>query len=155
MIRAVLTLCLLAAPAVAQDGPDATITPCGDATRVDTIAEPWEDNTATYAEGQIRVALLDMVEPAGGALKLVVISPPRDELGLRQCRVIGLDNGLGFYDMDFAAHRADYDPARGLTITLPARHYPLDGDFEGDEGWFDLSVTVNQQTGEIVTQGFK
>jgi hypothetical protein len=154
MTRIALVLALMAAPAFAQDSA-ATVTPCGDATRADTIAEPWEDNTATYADDQVRIAMLDMVEPAGGALKLLVISPPRNELGLRQCRVVGLDNGLGFYDMNFAAHQASYDPARGLTITLPARHYPVNGDFDGDEGWFQLSVIINQQTGDIVTQWFK
>ena len=156
MIRHALALTLLATPALSQDGLQAaTVTPCGDATRADTIAEPWEENTATYADGQVRIALLDMVEPAGGALKLLVISPPRDELGLRQCRVVGLDNGLGFYDMDFASRKASYDPSRGLTITLDARHHPGDEDPLGDEGWFQLAVTINQQTGQITTQGFR
>lgn len=154
-IRHVVALCLLAVPAMAQTQGAATVTPCGDATRVDTIAEPWEANTDTYAQGQVRIAMLDMVEPAGGALKLLVISPPRDELGLRQCRVVGLENGLGFYDMDFGARSASYDPARGLTVTMPARHYPVNGDVDGDEGWFQLSVTINQQTGRIAVQGFK
>lgn len=157
MTRHALTLflCMTASHALARDTPQgATVLPCDDSTRVDLIAEPWEDNTATFADGQVRIALLDMVEPAGGALKLLIISPPRDELGLRQCRVVGLDNGLGFYDMDFAAHSATYDPARGLTITLPARHYPH-SDPQGDEGWFQLAVTVNQQTGQITTQGFR
>ena len=155
MIRHAVVLTLLAAaPALARDGP-VTVRPCDDTARVDTIAEPWQKNTATYADGQVRIALLDMVEPEGGALRLLVISPPRDELGLRRCRVVGLENGLGFYDMDFARHQASYDPARGLTITLPARHYPVDGETGADDGWFRLSVTVNRQTGAIATQGFK
>ncbi|WP_295049131.1 hypothetical protein [uncultured Paracoccus sp.] len=139
---------LLACPAQAQT---IEIKPCGDADRVDTIAEPWERNIAAYADGNIRVALLDMVEPAGGAWKLAVISPPRDELGLPQCRVVGAD-GMGFYSLDFAARQASYDPARGLTLTMPARRYD---EIAPDGGHDHLSVTINQQTGQIAAQALK
>lgn len=141
-LAATLALSLLAAPAVAQQ-----VQPCDNAP-AESIAEPWEENIASYAEGQIRVAALDMIEPAGGALKLLVISPPRDELGFRQCRVIGAD-GIGFYNLDFAKRRASYDPARGLTLTLPAQHY-LPEDPEG--GWYHLALTINQQTGDITVR---
>lgn len=155
MIRAALgAALLLAAPALAaEDAGAIAAVECGDATRADTIVEPWADNTATYAGGEVRIALLDMVEPAAAALKLLVISPPRDELGLRQCRVIGTPGGLGFADMDFAARSASYDPQRGLTIALPARMSLPEGD--PDDGWFQLSLTLNQQTGQIAAQGFK
>ncbi|MDP5305894.1 hypothetical protein [Paracoccus spongiarum] len=154
MIRAGLLLTALAGPVLAQEGAG-NVLPCGQADRVDMLAEPWEDNTATYAEGQVRIALLDFVEPAGGAFRLMILSPPRDELGFRQCRVVLAGNGIGFYDMDFAARRSSYDPARGLTITLPARHYPANGDVDGDEGWFDLSVTIDQNSGDVRVQGFR
>ena len=156
MIHKAAFLAFLATPAMAQqDLGAAQVQPCGDADRVDTIAEPWQDNIASYAQGQIRIALLDYVEPAGGAFKLLVLSPPRDELGFRQCRIVQLGNGIGFYNMDFGQHHASYDPARGLTVTLPARHYPVSGDHDDDAGWFQLSVTIDQQTGQITTQGFK
>ena len=145
MIRLAAAFLLLAGPLQAQQ---VEVRPCGDGDRVDAIAEPWESNTATYAGGDIRVALLDMVEPAGGAWKLAVISPPRDELGLRQCRVIGAD-GIGFYGLDFALRQADYDPQRGLVLTLPATRY-ADAAPEGE--LYRLVVTINQQTGEIATE---
>lgn len=145
MFRLTAALALLAAPAFAQ-GP--VVEPCGDATRADTIAEPWEDNTASFGEGRIRVALLDMIEPAGGAFKLLIISPPHNEVGFRQCRVVQADNGLGFYNLDFAGHEASYDPERGLVLSLPAQRYT---DGEPDGGWYRLSVTIDQQTGEITT----
>lgn len=145
MIRLAAALTLLAGAAQAQQ---VGVTPCGDGDRVDTISEPWEQNTATYANGAVRLALLDMVEPAGGPWKLAVISPPRDELGLRQCRVIGAD-GIGFYGLDFAARRADYDPLRGLVVTMPASRF-TDLAPEGES--YTLVVTINQQTGEIATE---
>lgn len=145
MIRLLAALVLLSGQAQAQQ---IDVKPCGGAERVDAIAEPWERNIATYANGDIRLALLDMVEPAGGAWKLVVISPPRDELGFRQCRVIGAD-GIGFYSLDFAARQADYHPQRGLTLTMPAKRHT---DLAPEGGDYRLSVTINQQSGQITTE---
>ncbi|RMC36468.1 hypothetical protein C9E81_07365 [Paracoccus alkanivorans] len=157
MIRAsLLTLILAAAPALSQDVSNSgMVRKCDDATRADTIAEPWEENTATYSDGAIRIARLDFTEPAAAAVKLLVLSPPRDELGLRQCRVVSLSDGMGFYDIDFARREASYDPQRGLTISMPARQYLPESDQGGDDGWFQLYITINQQSGEITTQGFK
>ncbi|QIR84152.1 hypothetical protein [Paracoccus sp. AK26] len=145
MIHLATALTLLGGAAQSQQ---VEVTPCGDGPRVDTIAEPWEQNTATYANGEVRLALLDMVEPAGGAWKLVVISPPRDELGLRQCRVIGA-NGIGFYGLDFASRRATYDSQQGLVVTFRATRY-ADAAPEGEP--YTLVVTINQQTGKIGTE---
>lgn len=150
--RALLLLAVVAGAASAQEA-GSLVQPCQDGPRVDTIAEPWEANTATYAQGAIRVARLDFVEPAAAAIMLLVLSPPHDELGLPQCRVVGFADGVGFGDIDFAARQASYDPARGLTLLMPARQPVADGD--GDDGWFQLSVTVNQTSGEIDVQGFK
>ena len=69
---------MLAAPA--QAGP-AAVRPCGDGERVDTVAEPWEDNTASYAEGRVRVAKLDTIEPAGAPVHLPRIARDMGELG--------------------------------------------------------------------------
>lgn len=145
-------LVLAAGAAQAQDGR-AMALPCDEGTRADTLAEPWEANIATYADGAIRVARLDFAEPAAAAVKLLVLSPPHDELGLRQCRVIGLGDGLGLGDIDFAARQASYDPQRGLTLSMPARMPLLDDD--PDDGWFQMFVTINQASGEISVQGFK
>ena len=49
--------------------PAQVVTPCGDGPRADSIPEPWDQNTATYAEGNIRLTVIDTVEPAAaGAL---------------------------------------------------------------------------------------
>lgn len=147
MIRSSLAILgLTAAPAFAE------VTPCGDSTRVDVIAEPWEENSATYADGKIRVAVLDFTEPAATAWKLLVLSPPYDEVGYRQCRLVEISKNVGFYGFRFAEREADYDPAKGLTLTLPAATYNSD---TSEPDWKDLSVAINQQTGEITTKGFE
>lgn len=110
------------------------------------IAEPWETNTTTFANGAIRVALLDTVEPAAGAFYLLIIHPPYDELGTPDCGIVGMDEGMGFANMDFGALSAAYDPATGLTLRVGVEM------FAAATGGFDpaiLAVTVNQSTGDL------
>jgi len=128
-------------PAVAQEA-----VPCDWPARADNIAEPWEENTRTFANGDVRLALLDTFEPAGAPFHILVMSPPYDELGLRQCRTVGL-NGMGFGGADFGSLEAGYDPAEGLVFTMAVKVY--DGaDFQPRT----LRFTLNQATGAIGAQ---
>lgn len=150
-----LVAALLPLAAQAEDPPawgDAGVVACDQTTLAEFIAEPWEENTATYADGVIRVTLLDHVEPAAAAFRLMVLSPPHDELGLRQCRVVEVPGGHGYGNIDFAAREARYDPETGLTLTFPVRWGAPD---EGDDGWFQLALRIDQRSGRIVTQGMK
>ena len=146
---AVAALMLLAAPVAAQSVGD-----CGEWSSAANLPEPWADHTATYAEGRIRVAVLDTLEPAAAAMHLLVISPPLDELGERQCKVVSMAGGgagapSGFLNLDFGAREASYDPARGLVLALPVEGFNPDTG-KGDPG--ELTVTVNQSTGEITAE---
>jgi hypothetical protein len=135
---------LLAAPLAAQ-----TAFPCDWQARADAIVEPWDDNTATFANGAVRVALLDVIEPAAAALYLLILHPPYDELGGRGCTVVGLDEGLGYASIDFNALEASYDPARGLTFRVPAAIYLPEQSFQNSAV---LSITVNQSTGDVTVK---
>lgn len=111
------------------------------------IVEPWEDNSRSFSNGKTRVAALDTVEPAAGWAYVLVLSPPYSEVGDRQCKVIGY-SGSGFAGMDFSQLRSAYDPASGLSFTIPVDVY----DFNHGLGvprqlWFQL----NQATGDIRT----
>ncbi|MFZ7092382.1 hypothetical protein [Primorskyibacter sp. 2E233] len=110
------------------------------------IAEPWEANTRTFSNGNVRLALLDTIEPAAGWAYLLILSPPFDELGSRQCRVIGT-GGMGFAGMHFNALQSDYDPAQGLIFTLPVSLYQNSGDMRE----VPLRIVLNQATGQIET----
>ena len=111
-----------------------------------SIAEPWEANTRTFANGAVRLALLDTVEPAAGAFHLLILSPPYGETGERQCRVISREGTMGYASLDFAALEAGYDPAKGLTFTLPGVLYLPEESFSNS---LRLTLTLNQATGEI------
>jgi hypothetical protein len=138
-------LALLASPAPAQPN----VAPCDWRAAAANIAEPWAENTRTFANGEVRLAKMDVGEPAAGGFHLFVLSPPREEMGHRQCRIVSYDDTIGFAAIDFYGLGATYDPARGLMFTLPVQIAN-----DSATGFVDalLSVTVNQATGEIGTR---
>ncbi|MBV7394399.1 hypothetical protein [Mameliella sediminis] len=139
-----LPFALLPAMTMAQDN-SVTVLDCDWQASAAAIVEPWEENSRTFSNGKTRLALLDTVEPAAAWAWMLVLSPPYSELGDRQCKVIGVD-GSGFSGMDFAALTASYDPATGLTFTVPVRAYNSEiADFDP----FTLRFTLNQATGAI------
>ncbi len=154
MIRSASIACglltLFVQAAVAQQ--DAHLRECDDLSRAEFIAEPWEENTATYAKGAVRIAVLDAVEPAAAAFRLLILSPPNDEVGMPQCRMVEPSDGNGYAAIDFAGRDSSYDAAKGLTVTIPVQWY---SDVEGDDGRHLLQITINQGTGEITTQGLR
>lgn len=130
-----------AAPVAAQQ-----VFECDWRARGDAIVEPWEENSRTFAKGEVRLAVLDTIEPAAGALHIMVLSPPYDEVGGRQCRVLSLDQGIGFAGLDFATLEASYDPSVGLIFAVDV------GLYDGETGTSKpqrLMFTLNQSTGAI------
>lgn len=138
------TAVAMTAPALAQ-----TVAECDWRSQARAIAEPWEAHTRTFANGDVRLALLDTVEPAAGALHMLILSPPYDELGTRQCRVISLQDSIGFAALAFDQLTASYDPAVGLIFTLPAGRYDPD---TGGTIPAMLGFTLNQASGAIHAQ---
>jgi len=144
--KLVLTFLILAGAVIPTFSVAQSVTDCDQRARADAIVEPWEKNSRSFANGAVRVALLDSIEPAAGALHVLVLSPPLDQMGARQCRIVSVDGALGFSALDFAAMRASYDPARGLTLRMPGMAFsPADGVAHP----IRLSVTINQATGEV------
>lgn len=124
-----------------------TVQPCTELASVRSIAEPWEANTRTFANGEIRLVVLDTIEPAAAAFHLVILHPPRDILGGQMCTQVSADDGIGFGGMDIGPAAASYDPGRGLTVALPVSTYdPEAADFYRDSL---LSVTINQANGQV------
>lgn len=122
------------------------VTECDWRARADAIVEPWTEFTRTFANGDVRLALLDTVEPAAAAFHILIISPPYDEIGVRQCVTLGLGGGLGFSGVTFEALDAAYDPSVGLIFEVPVSE--LDQS-TGDFATRSLLFTLNQATGEI------
>lgn len=137
LVLAALTAC----PAFAQSVED-----CDWRAEARNIAEPWEQNSATFANGAVRVTLLDTIEPAAVPFHLLVISPPFDEVGSPQCKIISFAEGQGFANIEFPTLEADYDPATGLNFQVMAHSYVP----ENDSATFGiLAFTLNQSTGAL------
>ncbi|WP_371225494.1 hypothetical protein [Roseovarius sp. 2305UL8-3] len=141
-MKAVFAALMLASPVAAQQA-----VPCDWAARADGIVEPWEDHTATFANGEVRLALLDTIEPAAGAFRILILSPPYDELGGRQCATLGLSGQTGFSGADFSSLVAHYDAQVGLVFQMNVTR------FDGVEFAPEILVfTLNQATGDIAAQ---
>jgi hypothetical protein len=133
MLRA-LTLAALAAAAAFSAQPAraaAWVGDCNDYATASLIAEPWEQNTRTFYNGEVRVAVVDTNgEPACCSSWLLVIFPDKDdELGGRTCRMVGQSSeGLGFAGVDVKAIASSYDATTGLTLKVPVRYLKEDGE---------------------------
>lgn len=138
-LAAILLAC--AVPTAAQ-----TVTSCDRwEARAENLAEPWEEMSRIFANGAVRIAVIDVIEPAAGALHLLILSPPYSELGERQCRMISADAN-GFAGIRFADLTAGYDPQTGLGFDVLVQVYdPQSADFVGK----GLGFTVNQATGKV------
>lgn len=138
----IAALALFAGPAVAQEAID-----CGWESSAWNIAEPWEENTQTFANGDVRISKLDVGEPAFGGFYLLVLSPPYGELGERQCRVLTFPETSGFGGIDFDQLEAAYDPSVGLMFTVPVQVF-VGPDAVGPQPAL-LRFSLNQATGDI------
>lgn len=111
-----------------------------------TIAEPWDANTKTYAQGTVRLVIMDVGEPVMGSYRLLILTPPTaDNPDGRQCQVMSLDSDLGFAGLSFKGVTDSTDPA-GLTVRIPAKRWIADTDTYTDA---TLSVTINAADGAI------
>jgi len=101
---------------------------CDETAHPQSIMEPWEKNTRSFYNGNVRVALMDTGgEPVCCSMHLLILAPDRtDELGGRLCRLVGSREALGFAGIDFARLTTRYDQGRGLLITFPYQLY-VDG----------------------------
>ncbi len=110
------------------------------------IGEPWSEYTRTFSNGKTRIALMDAGEPALGSVYILVLSPPYNEMGERQCRILSYSDSIGFLDLDFSGIQAQYDPSIGLGFAIPGVEYVPETD--GQRPMY-LLFTLNQATGVI------
>ena len=141
---AALSLC---APAAAQ-----SINPCDWVASPANLAEPWETNIRSFANGAIRIALLDTEEPACCSSHLLLLAPSGqvEGPGYRACHVISAGPpGTGFTQLDFAGITASYDPVRGLRLEISVGYF-TDGVDPARPG--RVAVRVNQATGAVTLE---
>ena len=122
------------------------VAPCEGDADVQSLVEPWEDHIRSYANGAVRLALLDTIEPATGSLRILVLTPPYRDDGNRHCFVVGWTENQGFVTLDFAGLTPTYDPVTGLAVGVQARFFDEALNFSNIG---ILDVVINQATGEV------
>jgi hypothetical protein len=141
--RALAILALVLAPLVARAQ---VVAECDARALAGNIVEPWEENSRSFANGNVRLAVLDTIEPAAAAFNILVLSPPFGMMGERQCRIVSLDSGLGFFSATLRGMRAGYDPTIGLNFAIDVQ---LFNPQTGLGSPAVLRLTLNQASGEI------
>ncbi|MFP7569760.1 hypothetical protein [Marivita sp. S2033] len=109
---------------------------------------PVEQNTRSFANGDIRLIALDTGgEPVCCSAHLMVLFPaPEDPGGL--CALISNDGSLGWAGILLEKATALYDPAIGLTVSVPVIEY-IDGI---QDTRLSIAVNVNQQSGVVTVR---
>ena len=102
---------------------------CNDYASAGLVVEPWEQNTRTFYNGQVRVAVVDTGgEPVCCSSYLVVIYPNvDDELGGRSCMMLSQGERSGWAGIDVKTIRSSYAAATGLTLAVPVSVLRDDG----------------------------
>ncbi|MEM1289818.1 MAG: hypothetical protein AAGH60_15835 [Pseudomonadota bacterium] len=155
MISKALPFCFLAASVLSTPSVAQTVEECDFRASAQALVEFWNDpvNSQTFAGGTVRLAITDVIEPAAGSFHLVVLSPPFDELGGRQCRVVSADGAIGFRSLSLAGLGAVEDAQSAFTFTMEAGVFNPNTDGTVDQ---DLTVSLDTNPGVItavITQG--
>lgn len=118
-------------------------------TDIRVIPEPWEANTRTFANGDVRLTLLDMWDPANYAVRLMItyVDPERHESEGRACVIISDTDQYGFQNMSLLDMAAGYDPTTGLTFSIETERYDVATETV-DHGV--LNVILNRATGQVM-----
>ena len=116
---------------------------------INLLAEPWENNTRIFANGNVRIAVLDYWDPANAAFRLAVMYLPNDyiEAEGRACKVVsagGIGDGYNMLSLD--GLKASYDPTRGLALMIDAEKYDYDA---GRAIPGTVTVVINRATSQV------
>lgn len=114
------------------------------------LVTPWEENYRDFANGAIRVALLDTYEPACCSYHLLVLSPD-PEFG-QACHVISMAPGQGWVRVQFMKQKASYDASLGLRVNITVDHYDPETGTADPDRQEDIGVRINQATGTVTLE---
>lgn len=132
---------------------DERITECDARASAGNLAEPWSDNSRTFAEGAVRVARLhDADAPECCRHYLLVLAPTGEATpagARRQCLVVAPGGERGFRELDIGGIEAGYSPHIGLTLSVPVWLH-REGTAPDAQPFADrMILLINQQTGSV------
>jgi len=127
-----------------------TVNDCDWVASANNLVEPWSENSRTFANGAIRIALLDTAEPACCSFHLLVLSPD-PEWG-RACHVISDQPGMGWAGIRYGEQKASYDAAKGLLIPIITDRYDAETGTSDPKKRQMIGIRVNQATGQVTLE---
>lgn len=140
-LAATIALLLLAASPAAAELRD-----CEEAGLGLTSLAPGarNENIRHFYEGQVTMLLLDQEEPAAASMSVAFVFPSAgvDEPVYFQCMA-----ATGYSGLDVAGADSRYDPARGLTLTIPA--WRFDPETSDSQPVDPVVVTIDLGRGAI------
>ena len=142
----------LAFPAMAAAQPaQRALTPCDEASAGLAQLAPGAGNEGvrSFYEGRVTLLRLDYVEPACCAWGVAVLMPDGD--GETEPAGTACWATWGYAGVDLQATTSRYDPAEGLTLTIPTRAY--DHDTGGTRAGEPIRLRINASGGTIVDLG--
>ena len=147
-VLSTLILSIFSSAAMAQQVTDCTM----EGVDIRTLAEPWEENSRTFANGDVRIAVMDTWDPANYPMHLIILfmHPDSIEAEGRTCIQVSDENGWGFQNMFLREMKTTYDPAKGLTFIVPVERSNGDGTVTKLTLW----ATLNRASGQV-TAGFQ
>lgn len=107
------------------------------------------DGVRTFYEGSVVLVRLDYVEPACCSAGIAILSPEGDGESEPQGRACHAAWGYGWIDFD--AIESSYDPARGLTLTIPTTM--VDVEYGTPNPGPPIRVLINAGQGTITDLG--
>ena len=146
-MRTILFILLLVANTLSAQAE--IVRDCEGEITINLLAEPWENNTRIFANGNVRIAVLDYWDPANAAFLLAVMYLPNDyiEAEGRACKVVsagGIGDGYNMLSLD--GLKASYDPTRGLALMIDAEKYDYDA---GRAIPGTVTVVINRATSQV------
>jgi len=145
-----LLIFLLALMGAALPGRAQSISQCNWVASAANLVEPWGDNSRTFANGAVKIALLDTFEPACCSFHLLVLSP--DPEISRACHVVSVSPGTGWGNIHFMKQKASYDPALGLRVNVLVDKYDAQTGVINPALRQTLGVRINQATGLVTLE---
>ncbi len=127
-----------------------TVNDCDWVSSARNLVAPWDENARDFANGAIRIALLDTYEPACCSYHLLVLSPD-PEFG-QACHVISDVPGQGWTGIRYKDLAAEYDPARGLRVNIDVDYYNPETGTADPARTRRLGVRINQATGQVTLE---
>ncbi|NOX39841.1 MAG: hypothetical protein GXP05_04810 [Alphaproteobacteria bacterium] len=140
-----LALTLVAASLGSQSGAQ-QISKCDARAQAANIAEPWSANSRSFADGDVRLTVLETPGSETAAFRILILTPPRNALGERLCRIISYQREAGFFGVTLSWMGTSYDPLYGLVFDIPVQIFVAS---TGKNKPARLHLTVDRSIGAI------